>query len=155
MQYLITYGALALFVVVGALLFKKEQIKNSALTAKILAYILLAVFVARYYFYVEYPVDNLVGIENSPLSSKFLTVLTVINVAFMQTAFLILLLAPFYKIEFLRLLAKYFCLPAYILASLLVSQTVRIEFKFYSKDGPFSNLAYYTGTKTLFNPKKN
>ena len=126
MQYLITYGALALFVVVGALLFKKEQIKNSALTAKILAYILLAVFIARYYFYVEYPVDNLVGIENSPLSSKFLTVLTVINVAFMQTAFLILLLAPFYKIEFLRLLAKYFCLPAYILASLLVPQTVRL-----------------------------
>ena len=113
MPYLITYGALALFVGAGAFLYKNERIKNHALTAKILAFTLLAVFVLRYYFYVEYPVDNLVGIENSPLSSKFLTVLTVINVAFMQTAFL-------------RLLAKYFCLPAYILASLLVPQTVRL-----------------------------
>ena len=103
MPYLITYGALALFVGAGALFFKNERIKNSALTAKILAYALLAVFVLRYYFYVEYPVDNLVGIENSPLSSKFLTVATVINVAFMQTAFLILVLAPFYKINFFRL----------------------------------------------------
>lgn len=143
MQYLITYGVLALFLGAGVMLFKKEQFKNSLLIAKVLAIALVVVFVARYYFYIEYPVDNIFGLEQSPLSSKFLTVLVLMSAAFMQVAFLILALAPFYKIDFLRLLVKYFCLPAYLLASALVPQTVKLlmgpEFSIYG----FSAIMHY------------
>ena len=104
MQYLITYGVLALFLGAGVMLFKKEQFKNSLLIAKVLAIALVVVFVARYYFYIEYPVDNIFGLEQSPLSSKFLTVLVLMSAAFMQVAFLILALAPFYKIDFFCLI---------------------------------------------------
>lgn len=34
----------------------------------------------------------------------------------------------------------------------VVSQIVKTEFKLCTGDGPFSNLSYYTGNKTSFNP---
>ena len=124
MQYLITYGSLALLAGGGAVLFKNEKARKSNLIPKILAFIFVAIYVARYYFYVEYPIDNVFGLDQTPLSSKFATVLVLLSVAFTQVSFCVLALAPFYKIDFLKLFAKYFCLPAYILASALVPHTV-------------------------------
>ena len=125
MQYLISAGATLFFALCAFLLFKSEKIKNSELTAKIIAGLFIAVFIARYYLYIEYPVDNVVGLKQSPLKS-FETWLVVLNVALSQTAFCILAIAPFIKCGFTKVLAKYFCLPVYILSFALMPKTVTL-----------------------------
>ncbi len=125
MQYLICFGALAVFAVCGLLLFKNSKIKESGLTRKVLSLIFLLIFLARYYFYIEYPIDNVTGLETDP-SSPFATVLTVLNVAFSQTALCILVLSPFFKVDFFKTLIKYFCLPTYILSAVLMPNTVAL-----------------------------
>lgn len=125
MQYLIFFGALAIFAVCALIIFKEEKLRNNELTGKIVAVLFVAVFIARYYFCIEYPVDNVIGLSQAP-SSPFVTVVTVFSVCFSQASFCILALAPFFKCDFLKLLAKYFCFPAYILSAIMMPEMVKL-----------------------------
>ncbi|MBQ3571881.1 MAG: YwaF family protein [Clostridia bacterium] len=118
-------SALFVFTICTFLFFKHKKIKGGSLTSKFFAGIFIAVFIARYYFYIEYPIDNIKGISQSPLSPA-LTWITVLNVAFSQTAFCILTISAFIKRDFAKLLAKYFCLPTYILSAILMPCTVKL-----------------------------
>ena len=126
MQYLIIFLAFTVFALTAFVLSKTKLVKQEKRAWKIVCgFVFVAVFVARYYSYIEYPVDGVVGLKNSPLT-PFATVVTVLSVAFSQTAFLILSLKPFYPCEFLRIMAKYFCLPAYVLYACIAPFTVTL-----------------------------
>ena len=142
MQYLICSCAIVVFAIIAVLLFRNKKISANPLTYKAIALVFLCVFVARYYFYIEYPIDAIVGLSKSPLK-PFVTVLTVFNVAFMQTALCILILAPFFKCDFLRLLTKYFCFPAYLLAYALMPQTVTLLMGPQTSIYSFSAIMHY------------
>ena len=119
MHYLITFGVLLVFIGLTFAFKKNEKINNSELTEKILALFFVAIFFARYYSYVEYPVNNIVGIANSPIG-PINSWLTIISVGLAQTAFCVLALAPFFKSKFTKTLTKYFCLPVYIFATIMM-----------------------------------
>ena len=126
MQYLIIFLAFAVFSLTAFALSKTKLANQEKKVWKIVCgFVFVAVFVARYYSYIEYTVDGVVGLKNSPLT-PFATVVTVLSVAFSQTAFLILALKPFYPCEFLRIMAKYFCLPAYVLYACIAPFTVTL-----------------------------
>ncbi len=119
MYYLISAGVLLVFAGLAFALRKNEKFNSSTLVEKVLALIFVAIFFARYYSYIEYTISNVIGIENSPLG-KFNTWVTIITVGLSQTAFCLSVLTPFFKSKFTQTLTKYFCLPAYLLATIMM-----------------------------------
>lgn len=125
MHYLITAGVLLAFTAIAFVLYKGKKLNNrEVLIEKVLALVFVAIFFARYYSYIEYPISNVIGIENSPIG-KFQTYITIFSVGFSQTAFCILALKPFFESDFLKKAVKYFCLPAYLLSTIMMT-AVRI-----------------------------
>lgn len=84
---------------------------------RIIPYILIAVFAVRLFCYqsiIPASPDKYVGLANSPISNKFLTVLTLLAVWFEYTAIFIVLLRPFFGFKTLRNLTRFIPIPIFL-----------------------------------------
>ena len=125
MHYLI-FAISALIFGGGLFIFsKKIDEQKRPLFEKGLALFFVLVFVARYYFYREYAIDNIIGLENAP-DGKFITVIAVISIWFSSMANSLIMLKPFFKVDALRIITKYFCVPAYILTAVMLPFNLKI-----------------------------
>ena len=124
MYYLIAIGCALLFGAVLALTNKKTA--QNALFGKIVSVVFLCVFVARYYSYIEYPIDNVIGLSSGP-DGAAATFFSLLSVWFAAAALCILVLKPFFPgVTILKTLTKYFCLPAYVFATAMIYFNVRL-----------------------------
>ena len=116
-MYLIFSAIVLAFFLFGLYLIAKKQKGVSLKTEKILSLVLMAVFIARYYSHHEYPINNIVGLGESPLGSAALTVLSNLSIWMGYAAILILILKPFFQVSALSEVVKFFCTPAVMLMS--------------------------------------
>ena len=124
MYYLIAIGCALVF---GAALYViNKKCGKNALAGKITAGVLLCVFFARYYSYIEYPIDNVIGLSQGP-DGAVATAFSLLSIWFTAAALCILLLKPYFEsVNTLGILTKYFCLPAYIFATAMAYFNIRL-----------------------------
>lgn len=120
MYYYITIGATLIFSGL-AILFKNKIQKSAFPFAKVSAIIFSCVFFARYFFYLDYPIDNIIGLQSGDCG-KALTALSLICVWFSSAAFLTLVLSAFFQdVACTKPIIKYFCLPTYLASIILTN----------------------------------
>lgn len=125
MYTLIFIASALIFSVSGLLFFKKSDEQKRGKFEKLFALFFLVVFIARYYFYIEYPIDHVIGLDSAP-SGKFLGVVSILSIWFLALANCITLLKPFFEVPVLKTLTKYFSLPAYLLGGICISINVEM-----------------------------
>ena len=110
-----------IILVVGATIFgilfglrKKLQNKETNIL-KILSLVLAGVFCVRY-LYAHDACEMIFGVtNNSPLASPFLTAVASLIIWFGCASLLSIIVYPFFKLDWLKNLVKFFALPVYIL----------------------------------------
>ena len=75
------------------------------------------VFFVRYYFYIEYSIDNVIGLDKAP-DGRFLGVVSILSIWFIATANLITIFKPFFDVPALKTINKYFTPLAYLLGAI-------------------------------------
>jgi len=95
---------------------KKKLLDKENKILKILSLVLCAIFVVRYFYEHDLLEDIIGASENSPISSKALTILGSLFIWFMRAGMLSLILYPFYKLDWLKNMIKFWGLPIYILS---------------------------------------
>ena len=124
-MYLVFSIAFAVcFLATVALAFQKKLIRTEGFE-KISAFLLIAAFIARFYSHHEYPIDNIKGLLQSPISPA-LTVLAVISTWMGLAAAMVMMLRPFFKIPALTEVAKWFCTPAFILMAVMLVPNAKV-----------------------------
>lgn len=123
MYHYIAIGAALIFSVL-AVLFKNKIQKSAFPLAKVFALVFSCVFFARYFFYLEYPIDHIIGLQ-SGACGKALTALSLICVWFSLAAFLTLVLSAFFQdVACTKPIIKYFCLPTYLVSIILTNYNI-------------------------------
>ena len=123
MYYVLSLICILIFT--GALFCLRKKLKGNVKFEKTLAVVFAAVFAARYYSYVEYPISHIYGLSGGA-DGRFMTALSLISVWLAATSCSILMLKPFFgEVGQLKTLVKYFCLPSYALAIALTDFNVR------------------------------
>ena len=86
---------------------------------------LVAVFIIRLFSYIT-KADVPIGLDQSPLDSKFLTIITLLSIWLNYVALLVVMMRGFYSVRVLRLLTKYFAPLVFWLNLILLKPTLII-----------------------------
>ena len=122
MYYLITLLSAAVFT--GLLFLFEKKGKITLTIEKVLALVFICVYMARYYSYIEYPINNIFRL-NGGADGAALTLISLISVWLSATSCCIVALRPFFAtVDSLRIIKKYFCLPAYVVAFAFTNQNL-------------------------------
>jgi len=125
LYYLISAITAVLFTVGLAVAKNRIREEKRALFEKILAILFICVFFVRYYFYTEYVIDNVIGLDSAP-DGRVWGVMSILSLCFLATANCLIMLKPFFKVDVTRVLIKYFAVPAYIFGGVCINQNVTL-----------------------------
>lgn len=118
-------GLICIAVFTGLLFLINKKVKKTETAGKVLSILFAAVFVARYYSYLEYPIDNIFALSGGA-EGTVATFFAWFSVWLCATSCCVLIFRPFFKgVDSLRIITKYFCLPAYVLAFALISSDIK------------------------------
>lgn len=111
------FVAIALIGAYGVLLYKNKRPPKIAF--KIISAILAVIFFFR--FMLDYDaLDKVFKLTNSPIDSKFLTVISIIINMFLQPTILLVVIYPFFKNSKSTTLVKFWALPVAILSFIFI-----------------------------------
>ncbi len=116
MYYLIFAICACVFTLGIWICFKKINKDKHSKIEKALALLFALVFFVRYYFYVEYSIDNVIGLDKAP-DGRFFGVVSILSIWFIATANLITIFKPFFDVPALKTINKYFTPLAYLLGA--------------------------------------
>lgn len=104
---------------------RKSLIKSILSFSKIIAIALIIVFAIRLFCY-ETKITNYVGLDSTILSSKVLTVFTLLTIWGEYTAVLIVLMRPWFGFRAIRNLTKFIATPIFILNIIFISPILKL-----------------------------
>lgn len=111
---LLSYGILILFGILSCLLYfkigKSNDKKSSIVLKKIIPIVLILVFIARLFCY-ESKIYDYVGLLQTPLSSKFVTVISLFLIWFNYTAILLVILVNYFHFPSLKNMIRFITTP--------------------------------------------
>lgn len=117
-------GLICIAVFTGLLFIISKKVQKTDLADKIIAVTFAVFFTARYYSYIEYPIDNIFALTGGVQGSAA-TFFAWLSVWLCATSCCVLIFRPFFKsVDSLRIISKYFCLPAYVLAFALIKSDI-------------------------------